>query len=239
MSDKVLNIESIKNDAAAHSLNHIAFIMDGNGRWAKKRGMPRVFGHKHGVEAFRRVVDACDKFGIKCTTVYAFSTENWKRPHAEVEALMKLFDENLSSSCPPSMSIKIIGDKSGLDVKLREKIRALEERTAGREKTVNIAINYGSRAEIVSAVNSLIERGEKNISEEDITKALYTAECPELDLIVRTGGDIRISNFLLWQAAYAELYFTDKLWPDMDEYAVAEAIEGFCQRKRRYGGLDK
>lgn len=239
MSDKKLNIESIKSDVAAHSLNHVAFIMDGNGRWAKKRGMPRVFGHKHGVDAFRRVVDACDKFGIKCTTVYAFSTENWKRPQAEVEALMKLFDENLSSSCPPSMSIKIIGDKSGLDLKLREKIKALEERTAGREKTVNIAINYGSRAEIVSAVNSLIESGAKSVLEEDITKALYTADCPELDLIVRTGGDIRISNFLLWQAAYAELYFSDKLWPDMDEYAVAEAIESFCQRKRRYGGLDK
>ncbi len=239
MADKELNIESIKKDIEAHSLNHIAFIMDGNGRWANRRGMPRVFGHKHGVEAFRRVINACDKFGIKCTTVYAFSTENWKRPQAEVEALMKLFDENLSSSCPPSMSIKIIGDMSGLDLRLREKIKGLEERTAGREKTVNIAINYGSRAEIVTAVNSLIDSGEKNISEEDITKALYTADCPELDFIVRTGGDIRISNFLLWQAAYAELYFTDTLWPDMDEDAVAEAIRIFCQRKRRYGGLNK
>ena len=239
MANKALNIESIKRDVIDHSLNHIAFIMDGNGRWATKRGMPRVFGHKEGVAAFKRVVDACDRFGIKCTTVYAFSTENWRRPQKEVEALMKLFDEQLETSCPDSMSIRIIGDVEGLSDGLRAKIAALEKRTAGREKTVNIAINYGSRAEITTAVNALIRDGKETVTEEDITRALYTGDCPELDLIVRTGGDLRISNFLLWQAAYAELYFTDKLWPDMDENSVADAIESFSSRKRRYGGLDK
>lgn len=239
MANNVLDIEKIKKDVREHSLRHVAFIMDGNGRWAKKRGMPREYGHKVGVEAFRRVVDACDKFDIQCVTVYAFSTENWKRPKREVDSIMKLLDEYLDKSCPDTVSIKVIGDINALDERLREKIIKIQNRTANREKTVNIAINYGSRAEIVNAVNSLVNNGRDNITEDDITGALYTAGCPELDLIVRTGGDLRISNFLLWQAAYAEFYFTDKLWPDMTENDVADAILSFNSRKRRYGGLDK
>ncbi len=239
MADNLLNVEKIKNDVREHSLRHIAFIMDGNGRWAKRRGMPREYGHKMGVEAFKRVIEACDKFGVKCVTVYAFSTENWKRPQKEIDSIMKLLDEYLGASCPEMVSIRVIGDISVLDENLKEKIIALQNATANREKIVNIAINYGSRAEIAHAVNSIIDEGRRNITEEDITAKLYTADCPELDLIVRTGGDLRISNFLLWQAAYAELYFTDTLWPDMSEEDVAKAIESFNLRKRRYGGLDK
>lgn len=239
MARDILDVERIKKDVRDHSLNHIAFIMDGNGRWAKKRGMPREYGHKVGAEAFQRVVEACDKFGIQCVTVYAFSTENWKRPKREVDSIMKLLEDYLDKSCPESISIRIIGDIGALEPKLQEKIIKIQNLTANREKVLNIALNYGSRAEIVNAVNTLISEGRENITESDITSRLYTANCPELDLIVRTGGDLRISNFLLWQAAYAEFYFTDKLWPDMTEDDVAAAIESFNSRKRRYGGLDK
>ena len=239
MARDILDVERIKKDVRDHSLNHIAFIMDGNGRWAKKRGMPREYGHKVGAEAFQRVVEACDKFGIQCVTVYAFSTENWKRPKREVDSIMKLLEDYLDKSCPESISIRIIGDIGALEPKLQEKIIKIQNLTANREKVLNIALNYGSRAEIVNAVNTLISEGRDNITESDITSRLYTANCPELDLIVRTGGDLRISNFLLWQAAYAEFYFTDKLWPDMTEDDVAAAIESFNSRKRRYGGLDK
>ena len=239
MARDILDVERIKKDVRDHSLNHIAFIMDGNGRWAKKRGMPREYGHKVGAEAFQRVVEACDKFGIQCVTVYAFSTENWKRPKREVDSIMKLLEDYLDKSCPESISIRIIGDIGALEPKLQEKIIKIQNLTANREKVLNIALNYGSRAEIVNAVNTLISEGRENITESDITSRLYTANCPELDLIVRTGGDLRISNFLLWQAAYAEFYFTDKLWPDMNEDDVAAAIESFNSRKRRYGGLDK
>ena len=239
MADNVLNIEKIKNDARDHALRHIAFIMDGNGRWAKKRGMPREYGHKVGAEAFRRVLEACNKLDIQCVTVYAFSTENWKRPKREVDSIMKLLEEYLEKSCPDNLSVRVIGDISALDERLVNKIEQIQRDTAGREKIVNIAINYGSRAEIVHAVNELIKDGKSDITDEDITSKLYTADCPELDLIVRTGGDLRISNFLLWQAAYAELYFTETLWPDMSEREVAEAVLSFNSRKRRYGGLDK
>ena len=239
MAQHVLDIEKIKKDVRERSLRHIAFIMDGNGRWAKRRGMPREYGHKIGVEAFKRVIEACDKFGIECVTVYAFSTENWKRPKREVDSIMKLLDEYLDTGCPDTVSIRVIGDISVLDDRLRDKIINIQNATANREKIVNIAINYGSRAEIANAVNSLINDGRSNITEDDIASKLYTFGCPELDLIVRTGGDLRISNFLLWQAAYAELYFTDTLWPDMSDVEVAEAIMSFNSRKRRYGGLDK
>lgn len=220
-------------------LKHIAFIMDGNGRWAKKRGMPREYGHKHGVEAFKRMIEACDKIGVKCVTVYAFSTENWKRPKREVDAIMNLLDEYLGKDSPQSISIRVIGDISALDKKLQDKITDIQNKTANRENILNIAINYGSRAEIVNACNALIKEGKTNITEDDIISRLYTHDCPDPDLIIRTGGDIRISNFLLWQAAYSELYFTDTLWPDMTEENLKLAVESFNSRKRRYGGLDK
>ena len=220
-------------------LKHIAFIMDGNGRWAKARNMPREFGHKHGAQVFRDLTEYCHKIGIKYITVYAFSTENWKRPKREVDAIMKLLDEYLEKQRPENASIRFIGDLSRLDGRLAEKIQKMEEETAGHDSVLNVAMNYGSRAEIVNAFNKLIAEGKTEVTAEDINSALYTGDCPDPDLIVRTGGDLRISNFLLWQAAYSELYFTDTLWPDMTENDVDKAIEDFYSRKRRFGGLDK
>ena len=220
-------------------LKHIAFIMDGNGRWAKARNMPREFGHKHGAQVFRDLTEYCHKIGIKYITVYAFSTENWKRPKREVDAIMKLLDEYLEKQRPENASIRFIGDVSRLDGRLAEKIRKMEEETAGHDSVLNVAMNYGSRAEIVNAFNKLIAEGKTEVTAEDINSALYTGDCPDPDLIVRTGGDLRISNFLLWQAAYSELYFTDTLWPDITENDVDKAIEDFYSRKRRFGGLDK
>ena len=223
----------------ADGISHIAFIMDGNGRWAKKRGFPREFGHKHGVEAFKRMVEACDEIGVHCVTVYAFSTENWKRPKREVDAIMNLLDEYLGRDCPQNLSIRIIGDISVLEQRLQDKIHKIQDATAGRKNILNIAINYGSRAEIVHACNQLMAEGKTSVTEEDIISKLYTSDCPDPDLIIRTGGDIRISNFLLWQAAYSELYFTDTLWPDMTKEDLLIAVDNFNKRKRRYGGLDK
>ena len=220
-------------------LKHIAFIMDGNGRWANKRGMPRELGHKKGVEVFSQITEYCHKIGIKYITVYAFSTENWKRPQREVESIMKLLDQYLDKSLSDDACVRFIGDKSRLDPALVEKIDAMESRTQKGTRVLNVALNYGSRSEIINACNRLIAQGKGEISEEDLNSALYTAGCPDPDLIVRTGGDLRISNFLLWQAAYSELYFTDTLWPDMTSLDVDAAIEDFYKRKRRFGGLDK
>ena len=220
-------------------LKHIGFIMDGNGRWANKRGMPREFGHKKGVEVFREITEYCHEIGVQCVTVYAFSTENWKRPQREVDAIMKLLDEYLDKTSSKDVRVRFIGDTSKLDPKLIAKIESVEERTRNGKATLNVAINYGSRAEIVNAYNRLMAQGKETITEEDLESALYTAGCPDPDLIIRTGGDLRISNFLLWQAAYSELYFTDTLWPDMTTDDVDAAIENFYSRKRRFGGLDK
>jgi undecaprenyl diphosphate synthase len=220
-------------------LRHIAFIMDGNGRWAQKRGLPRKVGHKHGTEAFKRVIEHCGHLGIECITVYAFSTENWKRPKDEVDSIMKLLESYLDGKYPEEVSVKFIGDISPLSDSLKATIKRAETQTSGRPVRVNVAVNYGSRAEITHAVNDLISQGRVSVTEEDITSHLYTGDCPELDLVVRTGGDIRISNFLLWQAAYAELYFTDTLWPDLSDEDIDNAVKTFLSRKRRFGGLDK
>ena len=220
-------------------LKHIAFIMDGNGRWAKKKNMPREYGHKNGARVFREITEYCHSIGIKYITVYAFSTENWKRPKREIDAIMKLLDEYLDKQRPENASIRFIGDVSMLDERLAEKIKKMEEETAGHDSVLNVAMNYGSRAEIVNAFNKLAASGKTTVTAEDINSALYTGDCPDPDLIVRTGGDLRISNFLLWQAAYSELYFTETLWPDMTGEDVDSAIEDFYSRKRRFGGLDK
>lgn len=220
-------------------LYHIAFIMDGNGRWATKRMMPRSVGHKYGVENFRKIVDYCGKIGIKVVTVYAFSTENWGRPKAEVDTLMSLLSEYLDK-CVREMEIhrvrySFIGDVSVFSPEIREKMKNVEELSSGYEFLLNIGLNYGARAEITNAFNILAEQGKKNITEDDISGALYTRDCPDPDLIVRTGGDIRLSNFLLWQAEYSELYFTDILWPDLSERDVDDIVRDFYKRKRRYG----
>ena len=220
-------------------LRHMAFIMDGNGRWAQKRGMPREYGHKHGTETFKQVISHCCDLGLECVTVYAFSTENWKRPQKEVDSIMKLLETYLDGKYPEAACVKFIGDRTPLSDKLKKKMEKAERETDGRPFRVNVALNYGSRAEITNAFNQLALEGKNQITEDDITSHLYTNGSPELDLVVRTGGDLRISNFLLWQAAYAEFYFTDILWPDLSDDDVNDAVRSFCLRKRRFGGLDK
>ena len=220
---------------------HVAFIMDGNGRWAKKRGMPREYGHRFGVKAFRAVLEHCASLDIEAVTFYAFSTENWKRPRREVDAILGLMD-NYLAECEKKIDeyafrLVFLGDKSAFDDKRRARMEALERNTAHHKRILNIALNYGGRDEIVNACNRLIAMGKEHVTAQDLTQALYTADSPELDLVVRTGGDLRISNFLLWQAAYAELYFTDVLWPDFGPAEVNAALAEFSTRKRRFGGV--
>ena len=222
-------------------IQHIAFIMDGNGRWAKKRAMPREFGHKFGADVFRTVMKRCFELGIKATTFYVFSTENWKRPQKEVNAILTLLDEYLDR-CEKELEENdvrfiFIGDKSPFSDSLREKMLRIERNSLNNHYICNLALNYGGRSELVYAFNQLLEEGKQSVVEDDISARIYTKESPELDLIVRTGGDLRISNFLLWQAAYAEFYFTDKLWPDMSAKDVDLIVENFKQRNRRFGGV--
>ncbi len=222
-------------------LKHIAFIMDGNGRWAKARGKRREYGHTEGAKAFERVVEYCDKVNFEAVTVYAFSTENWKRPKEEVEKIMSLLekylDRLLSSLSEYNVRVKFIGDREPLSEKLKAKMQKAESSTEGKRMLLNIALNYGSRAEITAAVNKLIASGVSSVTEDDISRALYTADVSEPDLIVRTAGEQRLSNFLMWQAAYSELYFTEVLWPDISDADVEKAINNYYKRTRRYGGL--
>ena len=223
------------------NLRHIAFIMDGNGRWAKKRGMPRTYGHKQGVKTFESIADYCAKIGLEAVTVYAFSTENWKRPQDEVDALMKLVEQYLDDfakkAASMSVELHMIGDLSVFPQTLQDKIANVEKLSAGKPCKLCVAFNYGGRHEIVHACNALIKQGKQQITEQDIIDNLYTADIPDPDLIVRTGGEMRLSNFLLWQAAYSEFYATEKLWPDMKPEDVDLAIEAFNKRSRRFGGI--
>jgi undecaprenyl diphosphate synthase len=223
-----------------HGVKHIAFIMDGNGRWAKKRGMPREYGHREGAKAFQRVVEYCGEIGIEYVTVYAFSTENWKRPANEVNAIMQLFTEYMSEAfrvfAEKGLCIRFIGDRSRFDGALLAEMEKLEADSCHNQKVLNVAFNYGGREDIVHAAKALVASGDE-LTEENMSLALYTAGCPDPDLVVRTGGEVRISNFLLWQSAYAELYFTDTLWPDMKESDVDAAVMEFARRNRRFGGV--
>ena len=220
---------------------HIAFIMDGNGRWAKKRGMPREYGHKVGASTFKKISLYCGEVGFRAVTVYAFSTENWKRPEQEVDALMNLMDQYLDEFIRDHdqyrSRFRFIGDLSFLSDAMREKVKIVEGLNSEYPLILNVAVNYGGRAEIVNACNTLLAEGKTSITEADVSRVLYTAETGDPDMIVRTGGDLRISNFLLWQAAYTELYFTEKLWPDLTEADIDEIVHDFYSRKRRYGGL--
>lgn len=221
-------------------LTHIAFIMDGNGRWATAKGLPREAGHSVGVKTFKKTVSRCRDYGIKTVTTYAFSTENWKRPENEIREIMRLLDTYIKEAEDDNEKNRIryifLGDKSRLDPRLSEKCSYLENLTRDNPLTLNIALNYGGRSEITQACNALIAKGNA-VTEEDISDMLYTRESPDPDLIVRTGGEYRLSNFLLWQAAYAELYFTDCLWPDYDDIELRRAILEFSKRKRRFGGV--
>lgn len=220
---------------------HIAIIMDGNGRWAKKRGLARSFGHVEGAKALRRIIEYLPKIGVKYLTVYAFSTENWNRSKEEVSTLMSLFLKYIKnerkSMIKNGIRFYVSGRKNNVSQNLLSEIEKLQEETKNNERlTLNIAFNYGGRAEIIDAVNKIIETDEKNIDEKIFSKYLYNS-FPDPDLVIRTSGECRISNFLLWQIAYSELYITDILWPDFDEKEIDKAIESYSKRDRRFGGV--
>lgn len=230
----------ITNLVSRSGLKHIAFIMDGNGRWANARLLPREAGHKAGADNFKKIVRYCRRIGIQYCTVYAFSTENWNRPKAEVEAILHLLDQFAKEAeAEKEIEFHFIGDKSPFTPEMRTHLETLEQNTVGRPYVLNIALNYGGRAEITHAVQMLLAEGKQEITEQDIAARLYTAHCPDPDLVVRTGRELRISNFLLWQSAYAEYYFSDKMWPELTESDVDDMVRSFAGRKRRWGGLDK
>ncbi|QGP78811.1 isoprenyl transferase [Sphingobium sp. CAP-1] len=229
-------------------IRHVAIIMDGNGRWAKKRLLPRVAGHRAGVEAVRRVSRAARELGLECLTLYAFSSENWKRPASEVSDLMGLLRHFIQSDLDEfhanGVRLRIIGNYRALEPSLVEMIEGAMARTAANSgPVVAIALNYGAQDEMVRAAQRIAERVAKgelavqDIGIDAIDAELDTADLPPLDLLIRTSGEQRLSNFMLWQAAYAELYFTDMLWPDFDGRALAQAIDAFRSRDRRFGGL--
>lgn len=233
---------------AAKGPRHVAIIMDGNGRWARRRGLPRTFGHRAGVEALREVVRAAPDQGIEVLTVYAFSTENWRRPKAEVDELMRLLVEFIDRDLPDLVRegarVRIIGDRNGLPADAQAAIVRAESATAGNARMeLVIALNYGSRQEMVEAARRLAGRvatGElapADIDEAAVAAELWTAGLPDVDLLIRSGGERRLSNFLLWQCVYAELYFSDVLWPDFRPQHLTEAIAYYRTRERRFGGL--
>lgn len=220
---------------------HIAIIMDGNGRWAKRRGLPRSAGHAAGAEVFRKIATYCKDIGIEYFTVYAFSTENWKRSQDEVNAIMKLLAQFLNEALRDMeinrVKVKFLGDLTPLSDELKALIAKTEEISAKYDGAqVNLCVNYGGRDELVHAVNKLIADGRTEITENDISENLYTAGIPEPDMIIRPGGEYRLSNFLMWQSSYSELIFTDTLWPDFTTDDIDKAIIEFQSRDRRYGG---
>ena len=218
---------------------HVAIIMDGNGRWAKQRHLPRAIGHKRGVEAVREVVRAARTMGLEALTLYAFSTENWRRPEDEISALMSLLKlfivSDLDEFAENNVRLKIIGDYKAFASDIVEMVENALARTAGNDgTTLVIALNYGSQVEIAQAATRAAAKGA--ITPASIEAELDTAELPSLDLLIRTSGEVRLSNFLLWQAAYAEMWFTDVLWPDFKPEHLQQALDAFAQRERRYGG---
>ena len=245
----IKNCKSNKNELFGKDKlpQHLAIIMDGNGRWAKKRGLPRSAGHKEGAKSVRRVITSCLDFNIPILTIYAFSTENWKRPKQEIVYLLKLFERFLSKEkanlIKNNIKINFIGRLNNLPDSLTEKMKELHESTISNNKLVlNVAINYGGRAEIVDALKSIalkIEEKKLNIeeiNENTIRDNLYTQNLPDPDLLIRTAGEMRISNFMIWQIAYTELWVTPVYWPDFDENNLIEAIRNFQKRVRKYGG---
>ena len=229
--------------ADAPSLNtvphHVAIVMDGNGRWAKRRLMPRIAGHRQGVESLRRCIRACVKRGVGVLTVFAFSSENWGRPQDEVSGLMELMGKALVREVPElkeaGIRLHFVGNRQGLPERMRQSLTQAEAATAdNRGMVLNVCFNYGGRWDIAQAAQKLAARGEV-ITEGALDRALALSHGPDPDLLIRTGGEQRISNFLLWQCAYSELYFSDRLWPDFDEAALDEAFAAFAERERRFG----
>jgi undecaprenyl diphosphate synthase len=219
--------------------HHIAIVMDGNGRWATRRFLPRLAGHKQGVESLRRCVHACAERGVAVLTVFAFSSENWNRPADEVSGLMELLAGAIAREVPQlgrdGVRLHFVGERAGLSDKVRNGLAQAEAATAHNQRLVlNVCFNYGGRWDIAQAAAALAARGEP-ITESSLHAAMGMAHVPDPDLLIRTGGEMRISNFLLWQAAYSELYFSDRLWPDFDEKALDEAIAAYGARERRFG----
>lgn len=221
---------------------HIAIIMDGNGRWAAARGLPRSAGHREGAQAVRRTLEAARDMGIKYLTLYAFSTENWTRPKEEINTLMQLLertlDEYQKSAQKADYRVLVSGERERLPVGILAKMDELVRSTeSNKGLTVHLALNYGARQEIVHAVNQILKEGLAEVTPQDISRRLYQPEIPEPDLIIRTSGEQRLSNFLLWQAAYSEFYFTPVLWPDFNKEELHKAVDAYRARKRRFGGI--
>jgi undecaprenyl diphosphate synthase len=221
----------------------VAIVMDGNGRWARRRGMPIAAGHRAGTKALRRTVEAAIDLGVESLTVYAFSTENWTRPADEVEALMEIFAETIERELPDlakeGVRTRFVGRRDRAPAELRARMAALEEETAANDRLqLWIAFDYGGRAELVAAARRLVDDGVEpdDIDEEALAVRLYAPDMPDPDLLIRTSGELRISNFLLWQLAYAELVFVDTLWPDFGEADLRSALEDYARRRRRFGG---
>jgi len=221
---------------------HVAIIMDGNGRWAQARGLPRAAGHRAGVGSVREVVRACGELGIEVLTLYAFSTENWLRPRAEVDEIMRLLAWTLEAEVPElerrGVRLRLSGRIEGLPPRLGKALRGAQARLSGnRGLILNLALNYGARQEILDAVNGLLEEGIKAVDEKGFSERLATAGLPDPDLVIRTSGEMRLSNFLLWQLAYAEIVVTEVLWPDFGRKELLEALESYRGRVRRFGGV--
>ncbi len=221
---------------------HVGIIMDGNGRWATKRGKPRSYGHKKGADVIDEVATACFNNGVEVVSLYAFSTENWVRPKEEIDAIFGLLgvliEKKLAKLIKREVKLIISGDISPLPENLRKKcLNAVKKSENFKGRVLNVALNYGSRAEIVRAVNKAIKNGKTEIKEQDVSDGLYTNGLPDVDLVIRTSGESRLSNFFLWQCAYAELYFTDVLWPDFHADELEKALEWYSGRKRRFGGV--
>lgn len=233
--------DEIKDIVKETNLTHIAIIMDGNRRWAKEKGLPSAMGHKKGVESLKKVVKAADKFGIKYLTMYAFSTENWNRKKEEVDFLMNLLAITMKNETKElnenNVKISFIGNLSALNKNLQDVLLNAKEVTKNNTGVnLQIAINYGARDEIITAVNEILKSGIKEVDVDLFEKFLYTKNIPDPDLLIRTGGELRVSNYLLWQIAYSEIYLTKKYWPEFDEEALIEAVRAFKERQRRYGG---
>jgi undecaprenyl diphosphate synthase len=244
-SKKYISVEEIKRNSLP---KHVAIIMDGNGRWASKRGLPRIVGHRKGIKPLKNIVQLCFDIGIKYLTVYCFSNENWRRPKSEVSGLMQLFFETISSEINDlnknGIKIVLIGNRDLIPKGVLKRFEDAEILTKNNENVIlNIAFSYGSRQEIIEAVKKTCidikndKKDIKDINEDYFSKLLFTADCPDPDLLIRTSGELRISNFLLWQIAYCELYFTKTLWPDFSNKEFLKAIWDYQQRNRRFGRI--
>ncbi len=231
-----------ENNQAEKVPTHVAIIMDGNGRWALQRGLPRIEGHRAGTDNLRRVLEACHELGIRYLTLYAFSTENWGRPAEEVRGLMSILEDMIDTEIQElddeGVKLQHFGSLERLDPELRKKVQAAVEKTKTNDRLyLNIAFNYGGRDEIVRAMRGMLRDGVRPeaVNDQLVNKYLYTSGVPDPDLVIRTSGELRISNFLIWQAAYAEWYFTPVYWPDFDKEEMRKAVKEFSSRERRYG----